>query len=197
MCLRTPPTWQASAATWLRIGATCCDLLWCRLQTAGGDLLPAKFLFAACMPPRPAQLICCAGGQCPERPLPGELCRALGLGGHAQLVRFIVMCHRRGTSWACSRFTPAACLSPCPCQSYVAGLAGLAGPLHGLANQETLRWVHGVQQEVRLLSLTNTLLYPVDRTSRRAAEGQQHWSAMQDLPALSPCHAVAGVPLPN
>ncbi|KAI7838041.1 hypothetical protein COHA_008125 [Chlorella ohadii] len=35
-----------------------------------------------------------------------------------------------------------------PYLSYAAGMAGLAGPLHGLANQETLRWVHGVQQEL-------------------------------------------------
>lgn len=28
-----------------------------------------------------------------------------------------------------------------PYLSYAAGMAGLAGPLHGLANQEVLRWL--------------------------------------------------------
>jgi citrate synthase len=30
-----------------------------------------------------------------------------------------------------------------------AGMAGLAGPLHGLANQEVLRWMFQVQKKVR------------------------------------------------
>jgi citrate synthase len=37
-----------------------------------------------------------------------------------------------------------------PYYSFSAGLNGLAGPLHGLANQEVLRWLFDVQQEVRL-----------------------------------------------
>ena len=35
-----------------------------------------------------------------------------------------------------------------PFLSYSAGLAGLAGPLHGLANQEVLRFILGMQKEV-------------------------------------------------
>lgn len=36
-----------------------------------------------------------------------------------------------------------------PYLSFAAGMAGLAGPLHGLANQEVLRWLQDVQAEVR------------------------------------------------
>ena len=36
-----------------------------------------------------------------------------------------------------------------PYYSFSAGLNGLAGPLHGLANQEVLRWLKDVQSEVR------------------------------------------------
>jgi len=35
-----------------------------------------------------------------------------------------------------------------PYLSYAAGMAGLAGPLHGLANQEVLRWTKSLQQKV-------------------------------------------------
>jgi len=35
-----------------------------------------------------------------------------------------------------------------PYLSYVAGMAGLAGPLHGLANQEVLTWLLGVREKV-------------------------------------------------
>ncbi|GMH38747.1 hypothetical protein BSKO_06631 [Bryopsis sp. KO-2023] len=35
-----------------------------------------------------------------------------------------------------------------PYLSFSAGLNGLAGPLHGLANQEVLRWIKGVQAEL-------------------------------------------------
>ena len=37
-----------------------------------------------------------------------------------------------------------------PYYSFSAGLDGLAGPLHGLANQEVLRWLMDVKAEVRL-----------------------------------------------
>jgi citrate synthase len=36
-----------------------------------------------------------------------------------------------------------------PYLSFAAGMAGLAGPLHGLANQEVLRWMFDVQKKVR------------------------------------------------
>ncbi|WP_025209649.1 citrate (Si)-synthase [Hippea sp. KM1] len=32
--------------------------------------------------------------------------------------------------------------------SYAAGMCGLAGPLHGLANQEVLRWIQGVMEKM-------------------------------------------------
>ncbi|XP_049848557.1 citrate synthase, mitochondrial-like [Schistocerca gregaria] len=35
-----------------------------------------------------------------------------------------------------------------PFLSFTAGMCGLAGPLHGLANQEVIRWVKGVQKKV-------------------------------------------------
>ena len=35
-----------------------------------------------------------------------------------------------------------------PYLSFAAGMTGLAGPLHGLANQEVLRWLTGVTKEV-------------------------------------------------
>lgn len=36
-----------------------------------------------------------------------------------------------------------------PYLSYTAGMTGLAGPLHGLANQEVLRWLTDVREQVR------------------------------------------------
>ena len=36
-----------------------------------------------------------------------------------------------------------------PYLSFAAGLNGLAGPLHGLANQEVLGWLFSVQKQVR------------------------------------------------
>jgi citrate synthase len=35
-----------------------------------------------------------------------------------------------------------------PYLSFVAGMTGLAGPLHGLANQEVIRWIEEMQQEL-------------------------------------------------
>lgn len=37
-----------------------------------------------------------------------------------------------------------------PYLSFAAGMAGLAGPLHGLANQEVLRWTMDMKEEVGL-----------------------------------------------
>ncbi|KAI8907228.1 citrate synthase-like protein [Gorgonomyces haynaldii] len=37
-----------------------------------------------------------------------------------------------------------------PYLSFAAGLNGLAGPLHGLANQEVLRWIHKMKDEIGL-----------------------------------------------
>ena len=35
-----------------------------------------------------------------------------------------------------------------PYLSFAAGMTGLAGPLHGLANQEVLLWINGVKKEL-------------------------------------------------
>ncbi len=40
-----------------------------------------------------------------------------------------------------------------PYYSFSAGLDGLAGPLHGLANQEVLRWLMDVKAEVRSIAI--------------------------------------------
>jgi citrate (Si)-synthase len=45
-----------------------------------------------------------------------------------------------------------------PYLSFTAGMAGLAGPLHGLANQEVLRWLNGVRAEVNALRGTGMRL---------------------------------------
>jgi len=45
-----------------------------------------------------------------------------------------------------------------PYLSFAAGMTGLAGPLHGLANQEVLRWLTGVQKEVRIFIFLLSLL---------------------------------------
>ena len=41
-----------------------------------------------------------------------------------------------------------------PYLSFAAGMNGLAGPLHGLANQEVLRWLMDVKAEVSAASAT-------------------------------------------
>ena len=35
-----------------------------------------------------------------------------------------------------------------PYQSYAAGMLGLAGPLHGLANQEVIKWIYNMMEEL-------------------------------------------------
>merc|ERR1719284_100726 len=45
-----------------------------------------------------------------------------------------------------------------PYYSLSAGLCGLAGPLHGLANQECLGWLLGVQKELAGKEITEELL---------------------------------------
>ncbi len=44
-----------------------------------------------------------------------------------------------------------------PYYSFSAGLDGLAGPLHGLANQEVLRWLMDVKAEVKRWMLAWTI----------------------------------------
>merc|ERR1712039_1087951 len=45
-----------------------------------------------------------------------------------------------------------------PYYAWSAGLCGLAGPLHGLANQECLAWLLGVQKELAGKEITEQLL---------------------------------------
>jgi len=45
-----------------------------------------------------------------------------------------------------------------PYLSFAAGMAGLAGPLHGLANQEVLRWIKGLQAKLGNTPLTKEKL---------------------------------------
>ena len=45
-----------------------------------------------------------------------------------------------------------------PYFSFSAGLNGLAGPLHGLANQEVLSWLFRVREEVRRPNMLTSLL---------------------------------------
>lgn len=45
-----------------------------------------------------------------------------------------------------------------PYLSFAAGMAGLAGPLHGLANQEVLRWLEGLKKQLGDKEVTNEQL---------------------------------------
>jgi citrate synthase len=36
-----------------------------------------------------------------------------------------------------------------PYLSYAAGMNGLAGPLHGLANQEVIKWIFEMREELK------------------------------------------------
>jgi citrate synthase len=51
-----------------------------------------------------------------------------------------------------------------PYLSLVGGMAGLAGPLHGLANQEVLRWLFEVQKKVGGSWGGFLFGFPVDRS---------------------------------
>jgi len=46
-----------------------------------------------------------------------------------------------------------------PYYSFSAGLDGLAGPLHGLANQEVLRWLMDVKAEVKPVTGSSLALF--------------------------------------
>lgn len=64
-----------------------------------------------------------------------------------------------------------------PYFSFSAGLNGLAGPLHGLANQEVLRWLFDVTKQARPLSLELGI-------SRIRAS--QVWSVVIPFPSKAP-----------
>jgi Citrate synthase, C-terminal domain len=88
-----------------------------------------------------------------------------------------------------------------PYYSFSAGLNGLAGPLHGLANQEVLRWLMDVKQEVRAAraqpaaSVACALLHLAARTVRCAADrscsllaARPRWFSLWNLGAQSRIH---------
>ena len=50
-----------------------------------------------------------------------------------------------------------------PYLSYAAGMNGLAGPLHGLANQEVLRWTLDLQNKLGNKPVTNEELAKVNK----------------------------------
>jgi len=53
-----------------------------------------------------------------------------------------------------------------PYLAFSAGLNGLAGPLHGLANQEVLSWLNGVQKELNGAEPTNENIYQAIKNTR-------------------------------
>jgi citrate synthase len=79
----------------------------------------------------------------------------LGYGGNAEftecmrLYLFLHSDHEGGNVSAHTIHLVGSALSD-PYLSYSAGMCGLAGPLHGLANQEVLLWLKGVQKDLGL-----------------------------------------------
>ncbi|MGC4233223.1 MAG: citrate/2-methylcitrate synthase, partial [Niabella sp.] len=54
--------------------------------------------------------------------------------------------------------------------SYAAGMNGLAGPLHGLANQEVIKWIFEMQQYLKTESPTNEQI--AEYVKKTLAEGK-------------------------
>jgi hypothetical protein len=82
-----------------------------------------------------------------------------------------------------------------------AGITGLAGPLHGLANQEVLRWMFQVQQKVGGLSLGGRLGLGLGQGPGPEEGGRRACTRPRDLlpAALSTCapRPAAGAPSPR
>lgn len=82
----------------------------------------------------------------------GNFCRMLGYDDPSfdELMR-LYLCihtdHEGGNASAHATHLVGSTLSD-PYLSYAAGLNALAGPLHGLANQEVLGWIQGIQKEM-------------------------------------------------
>ena len=57
-----------------------------------------------------------------------------------------------------------------PDYSFTAGMAGLAGPLHGLANQEVIRWIEELQQKIGTQEPTKEQI--ADYIKQTLAEGK-------------------------
>ena len=87
--------------------------------------------------------------------LASPLIRVLGCAGHdgeevyelTRLYQTIHTDHEGGNVSAHATHLVGSALSD-PYFSFSAGLNGLAGPLHGLANQEVLRWLFDVTKKV-------------------------------------------------
>lgn len=81
-----------------------------------------------------------------------NFCKQLGFDSHdfSELMRLyltIHSAHEGGNVSAHATHLVGSALSD-PYLSFSAGLAGLAGPLHGLANQEVLKWVTNLRKEL-------------------------------------------------
>ena len=83
----------------------------------------------------------------------GNFCRMLGYNdpGFDELMR-LYLCihtdHEGGNASAHATHLVGSTLSD-PYLAYSGGLNALAGPLHGLANQEVLRWIQGIQEKMK------------------------------------------------
>lgn len=83
----------------------------------------------------------------------GNYCQMLGINADEQFkeaTRLYLMLHadhEGGNVSAHTTHLVGSALSD-PYQAWAAGLCGLAGPLHGLANQECLAWLKGVQKDL-------------------------------------------------
>jgi citrate synthase len=83
----------------------------------------------------------------------GNYCQMLGINDDPQFkeaTRLYLMLHadhEGGNVSAHTTHLVGSALSD-PYQAWAAGLCGLAGPLHGLANQECLAWLKGVQKDL-------------------------------------------------
>jgi citrate synthase len=82
--------------------------------------------------------------------LSGDFCRMLGYSSHGfdELMRLYLTIHtdhEGGNASAHATHLVGSTLSD-PYLSYAGGLNALAGPLHGLANQEVLRWIQDLRE---------------------------------------------------
>ncbi|KIM26029.1 hypothetical protein M408DRAFT_17059 [Serendipita vermifera MAFF 305830] len=89
----------------------------------------------------------------PRLDLVGNYVEQMGLGGNQSLTEYLRLYialhgdHEGGNVSAHTAHLVGSALSD-PYLSYSAALFGLAGPLHGLANQEVLRWILDMQKSV-------------------------------------------------
>jgi citrate synthase len=70
-----------------------------------------------------------------------------------RLYMFLHADHEGGNVSAHANHLVASALSN-PYYSYAAAMTGLAGPLHGFANQEVIRWVLAMKDEIGMPAMT-------------------------------------------